>query len=177
MNESEAEQVSRSSWNSDFPQTHGSHQNGSKQTNKTPANIRLPQPTSKQTKTHLACNKMTLSPAEHSSSRSCATSTNLPLVPEQDQSFLFNPIMWLLPDNFVGLTAHMMGNRWPNATLSTKGASVTLLMCLTQLVPNESQICRALDVLQPICALARRPFRPIYAFDQCVLCGSTSWAL
>ena len=31
---------------------------------------------------HLACNKMALSPAEHSSSSSCSAATNLPLVPE-----------------------------------------------------------------------------------------------
>ena len=46
-------------------------------------------------------------------------------------------------------------------------------------MPNESQICRASDALQPICALALWPFSTdLCALNQkCVLCGSTSWVL
>ena len=40
-------------------------------------------------------------------------------------------------------------------------------------LPNESQICRALDALQPICALALWPFQPIYVSNH-VLCGPGS---
>ena len=82
----------------------------------------------KQRKIHLACNKMALSPAEDSSSSSCATSTNLPLVPEHNHhlhhhhhhlhhhhhpwifSFSAGSPMWSRPDTFVGLTAHLIGN-------------------------------------------------------------------
>ena len=154
------------------------------------------------TKSHLACNKMTLGPSENFAGSSRSSSADLSLVPvftvqhcniaqqsvfniaislNQHASVIFphtcdnchmplsanSSLNWHRPPPHLGQTQ----------TFPQKAPCVTLLTCLTQLVPNESQICRALDVLQPICALARRPFRPIYAFDQCVLCGSISWAL
>ena len=142
------------------------------------------------TKSHLACNKMTLGPSENFAGSSRSSSADLSLVPvftvqhcdiAQNASVIFphtcdncqmplsanSSLNWHRPPPHLG----------QRQTFPQKAPCVTLLMCLTHLVPNESQICRALDVLQPICALARRPFRPIYAFDQCVLCGSTSWAL
>ena len=137
-------------------------------------------------KPHLARNKMTLGPSENFASSSRSSSADLSLVPEINIAISLNMLQLFFPhicDNCqIPLSANSSAN-WPppplgqRQTFPKKAPCVTLLMCLTQLVPNESQICRALDVLQPICALALRPFRPIYAFDQCVLCGSTSWAL
>ena len=138
---------------------------------------------------HLACNKMTLGPSENFASSSCSSSADLPLVPVFNIAISLNMLQCFsysfpicdycqmpLSAN-SSLNWHRPPPLGQRQTFPQKAPCVTLLMCLTQLVPNESQICRALDVLQPICALARRPFRPIYAFDQCVLCGSTSWAL
>ena len=138
-------------------------------------------------KSHLACNKMTLGPSENSAGSSRSSSADLSLVPVFNIAislktlYLFFPHICDYCQDLYRLNSSLNWHRPPplgqRQTFPQKAPCVTLLMCLTQLVPNESQICRALDVLQPICALARRPFRPIYAFDQCVLCGSTSWAL
>ena len=138
-------------------------------------------------KPHLARNKMTLGPSENFASSSRSSSADLSLVPEINIAISLNTLQFSFPIYVITasarylyrLTAHLIGlpPLAQRQTFPQKAPCVTLLMCLTQLVPNESQICRALDVLQPICVLALRPFRPIYAFDQCVLCGSTSWAL
>ena len=82
------------------------------------------------TKSHLACNKMTLGPSENFAGSSRSSSADLSLVPEINIAFSLNmlqlsfPIYGFTARTFIGLTAHLIGigPPWPKANLSTKGA-------------------------------------------------------
>ena len=95
------------------------------------------------TKSHLACNKMTLGPSENFAGSSRSSSADLSLVPvftvqhcNIAQQSVFNiaislnmlqlsfPIYGFTARTFIGLTAHLIGigPPWPKANLSTKGA-------------------------------------------------------
>ena len=86
------------------------------------------------TKSHLACNKMTLGPSENFAGSSRSSSADLSLVPvftvqhcniAQHASFIFSHLCDYCQDLYwlnCSLNWHRPPPPWPNANLSTKGA-------------------------------------------------------
>ena len=94
------------------------------------------------TKSHLACNKMTLGPSENFASSSCSSSADLSLVPEINIAISLNTLQFSFPIYVITarclyqLTAHLIGLPlpWPKANLSTKGA-----VCNFTYVPHSAR--------------------------------------